>query len=208
MLVIGRILFTTITCTITCTLVCPVYAALSPDDRIWLIGDSLGVLIKPYLADKAKTEGLPFGGSPVAGSTIIQWDIELWREKWRMRAFKPTLVIVVLGANDACLAPHVIANEPPFLKSLNRQLNRTKARVVWMGPPKIGSTEPLLCWSMKDCLARAVPGLDAFKAMVVAEGATYLDGRNAGAEMGTDLLHPTVMGRVTWVNWAWDELKR
>jgi lysophospholipase L1-like esterase len=196
-------------CTLNCTWLTSAFASLAPDERIWLIGDSNGFLIKPLLAKKAKNAGLPFGGSPVAGSTVIQWCRELNREKWQLATFKPTLILVALGANDACMGTRIIANEPPFLKCLLTQLRRTGARrVIWLGPPKIGSTEPKVCYGMKDCLARAVPGLDAFKAMLTGAGEAYLDGREAGAEMDTDLLHPTVKGRATWVDWVWNELSR
>lgn len=178
-------------------------------DRIWLIGDSNSFLIYPNLAAKAKAAGVPFGGDPKAGSTVIQWATSLHREHWRARAFKPTIVLVALGANDACMGTRIIANEPPYLATLLKRLKNTGApQIIWLGPPKVGSTDPAVCYAMKDCLARAVPGLDAFKAMITTNGLPYLDGRDSGAEMGSDLLHPTVKGRDTWVNWIWTQLSR
>jgi lysophospholipase L1-like esterase len=183
------------------------HAEIKPDERIWLIGDSNGFLIYPLLAAKASEAKVPFGGDPIAGSSVIQWASSLHKEHWRARAFKPTLILVALGANDACMGTRIVSNEPPYLTALLGRLKRTGAsRIVWLGPPKIGSTEPKVCHAMKDCLARAVPGLDAFKAMVVASSTTYLDGRDSSAEMGTDLLHPTLNGRATWVNWVWNQL--
>jgi len=184
-------------------------AEIKATDRVWLIGDSNGYLIYPYLAAKAKAEGVPFGGDPKAGSTVIQWATSLHREHWRARAFKPTIILVALGANDACMGTRIITNEPPYLTTLLNRLNRTGAtRIVWLGPPKIGSTDPTVCHAMKDCLARAVPGLDAFKAMINDSKTPYLDGRESNAEMGSDLLHPTAKGRTTWVDWIWTQLSR
>jgi lysophospholipase L1-like esterase len=173
-------------------------------DRVFLLGDSEAFLLGYELPQKARAEGIAFSSWPVAGSSVISWARENDKGWAAMRQFKPTVVLVSLGANDACMGTRIIANERPYLATVTRRLSRARVRVVWLGPPRIGA--PAGC-GKRDCLERAIPGLEAFAKMVSAEH-TYLDGRQVQVSMWDDLLHPDGAGRAAWATWIWKELRK
>ena len=114
----------------------------------------------------------------------------------------PTVVLVSLGSNDACIGIRVVANEPPYLARMLKRLSKYK--VVWLGPLKIGAPEGC---GQRDCLSRAIPGLEAFYQMV-SPLVPYLDARSIEVPTWNDLLHPNAVAQVTWANWVWEGLTR
>lgn len=179
-------------------------ALVDPTDRIFMIGDSEAFLLTYELPAKAAAEGIAFSTWAVPGSSVIQWSRELDRGWGALYRFKPTVVLVSLGANDACMGTRIVANEPPYLKRFLARIPRARVRTIWLGPPRIGA--PAGC-GKKDCLDRAIPGLEAFYKMVSPE-VTYLDGRQVQVSMWDDLLHPDPPGRKAWANWIWKELRK
>jgi len=159
-------------------------------DRVWMIGDSNACLLMHELPRITKRNGVVFGGNPVAGSSIIQWDLELRNEYRELRRFNPDVVLVALGSNDAYFESHVIANEPPYLYRLLSRLRRKQTKVVWIGPPK---------------LEYAKEGLLKIYNMLIPE-VIVLDSRQIDIEMWDDKLHPSEAGRASWARWIWRKL--
>jgi lysophospholipase L1-like esterase len=167
---------------------------VSSNDRIWLVGDSNGYLLMQELPSLAKSDGIVFGGSPVPGSSVIQWtnSNDEYIELNKLSRFKPTVILVCLGSNDAYMGPRIIKNEQPFLNALLGKLSRNNRRVIWIGPPK---------------LEKAKSGLEQFYQMVSPK-VTYLDSRLIDVDMWDDKLHPSFSGRKKWANWIWEKLTK
>ena len=173
-------------------------ALVTLSDRVFMVGDSQAYLLQRPLAALAKADGVTFGAHPVPGSSVISWSIG-HQEGWSaLRTFHPTVVLVSLGSNDACTGIRVVRNEPPYLARMLKRLDKYK--VVWLGPLKIGGA-PEGC-GQRDCLSRAIPGLEAFYQMVSPK-VQYLDARTIVIPTWDDLLHPNATGQVTWANWIW-----
>jgi lysophospholipase L1-like esterase len=165
-------------------------------ERILLMGDSQAFLLKEELGEHARQAGHTFASVPVAGSTIIQWaepKNDRWdiRKQWQLvHQFKPTIIVLSLGTNDAYMGCRIIKNEPPYLARLLRRLERTGAsKIVWAGPP---------------VLVRATKGLACLVDMLGRAGVLYLDARElVGMTYWDDRLHPDQVGQRLWADWLW-----
>lgn len=171
-------------------------------DRVFLIGDSEAYLLNVPLAKLAKRDNVPFGAAPVPGSSVISWAIANQAGWQALSRFQPTVVLVSLGANDSCMSTRIVNNEPPYLARFLRNLASKK--VIWIGPPVIGAKEGC---GLKDCLSRAIPGLEAFATMVKNQQVPYWDARELILPMWDDFLHPTTVGQQTWATWIWARLR-
>jgi len=160
--------------------------------RVWVIGDSLAWLLMHELPVLAQKENVILKGNPVPGSSVISWSQRHNREIAVMNAFKPDVLVVCLGANDAYMGPDVIKNEPPFLAALLRRLQSKDRTIVWVLPPK---------------LERAKRGLENF-ANMIESSVSYrvLDSHQIRIEMWNDKLHPSASGRAIWAQWIWNYL--
>lgn len=166
-----------------------VRAAETRKTRIWLIGDSNAWLLKPELAWIARHyPWVVFDGVPVPGSSVISWANGYDREMSAMRRFRPDVVAIGLGSNDAYMGPRVIKNEPKYLQKL---LDRIPYPVIWIGPP---------------LLEKVPKGQEAFTEMILNAGIPFLDSRDIEIEMWEDKLHPSPKGRLDWAYWTWTKL--
>lgn len=109
---------------------------LSSSDRLYLIGDSLGVGLLPKLVVAAQKAGIAVAGTPVGGTNIQQWS----RKPVAQLAaeFGATAVLIVLGTNDAnSTAAYVQEVAPPAAHTLVRALKGFK--VIWLAPGDTGA---------------------------------------------------------------------
>jgi hypothetical protein len=179
------------------------------------MGDSEAYLLSWEFPRLARGTGAPFVSVVAPGSSVISWSRELGKEWSAIRRAKPDVLLVSLGANDACTGPRVVVNEPPFLVRFRAKLDRTKAKcVVWLGPPAVGAPHP----TKDQCaLALAEPGLELFAQMIGGAGIPYLDARTIQIPLWNDHLHcsrpahsadtkPESRGCETWAAWAWNRL--
>ena len=138
-------------------------------ERVLLMGDSQAFLLQDDLAPLVRRAGHVFSAVPVAGSTVIQW-AEPKNSRWDITKqwqlvfqFRPTIILLSLGSNDAYMGCRIIANEPPYLERLVKRLKRTGCRqVIWLTPPQ---------------LAKAKGGLECFNRMLQAAHQQVYDGR-------------------------------
>lgn len=188
-------------------------AAVQPGDRVLLLGDSEAFLLSqdfPAVLPKDVT----FKSVAFPGSSVISWSERQAREWSLVFSFRPQVILVSLGANDACQGPFVVRNEPPFLTRFLAKLRRVGAReVYWVGPPKIGYPRE----DRRQCTAsRAVPGLKLFAEMIRATAVPYLDAREVEIDMWDDKLHcsrpqfpgDTHHGCLTWATWVWNQVPK
>ena len=151
--------------------------------RVFLVGDSLGVGIGPYL--KKLCTGI---GADFAATTQISTTTNFWVGnddfKSQIASFQPTLTIVSLGTNDTA------GNTPAEQLSTNIAnllaiIQATGSAVYWVLPPS-----PL-------------PFPDRFSALVRAQGVPVFESGQLDIPRGPDNLHPTVAGYAGWAGVIW-----
>lgn len=174
---------------------------LVPGDRVVLIGDSEGYLLSYEFKKLALESNVPFQSVTVPGSSVVSWARRDAPEWGRVGAMHPDMLLVSLGANDACVGAGLVAKEAPYLKTFLRKARATGAsKILWLGPPSIGPKHP-----------RAEEGLQAFAELVSSSGVIYLDARNISVEMWSDQLHCSrpqyygdpARGCRDWARWVW-----
>jgi len=106
------------------------------DDRVWMLGDSHAYMLTRLVRARAEADGIAFGGGGIGGSSIFAWgEGRYGSELARMRRFRPSVALVLLGSNDAYMGKRWV--ETRVEEKLNRLLARLQVRVVWVGPPTL-----------------------------------------------------------------------
>ena len=170
--------------------VCAADPLVKKDDRIWLIGDSNGFLLMQELPKIANSCGIKLSGNPVGGSSVISWSFQLDDKIRELNRFKPTVILICLGSNDAYMGPAIIKNELPYLNKFLFKISKPERKIIWIGPPD---------------LQKKRIGVEAFYQMVNPIS-VYLDSRQIKIDMWDDLLHPSFVGRKVWAEWIWEIL--
>lgn len=176
------------------------YATVGPGDRVVMMGDSQAFMLTRPMRALARGANISFEAEPVAGSSVIQWSLELERNWGRIHALRPTVLLVALGSNDVCIGKRVVQNEGPYFDRFSRRLKRVHAREIWwIGPPNIGG---------KHKLFQARDAYDPFLRWIRTKigYATLLDSRERFWEMLDDELHPSIEGARQWASWIWSNV--
>lgn len=102
-------------------------------DRLLLIGDSLAVGLEPGSRGIAQGHGVAFDAEVKGGTRIAQW-ANSSQLKLTMTTFKPNVVLVSLGTNDAYYYLNQADVQPEVVKLVDVL---RPARVLWIGPPML-----------------------------------------------------------------------
>jgi len=188
---IGRVLL------LLLLLVTPAHAKTPPlvsqGTRVWVIGDSNGWLLMHELPKLARRDGVVLRGNPVGGTSIMWWNQRAHqRHINQVVAFKPDVLLIVLGTNDAHFGSHVRKTFSRHLDQLLPKLGKSGARLVWVGPPKLPR--------------RPERGADEVRKMVTERDILLLDSRQCVMPMWEDKIHPSFKGRKMWADWIWGKL--
>jgi lysophospholipase L1-like esterase len=161
------------------------------DTRLLLLGDSMAEGLGPHLKALATEQGIPYVGAGVSGSTIPDWTTSHWLEG-TLDTFAPTLVVIVLGTNDA------FSNYTPEQSADHARMLLGKipleSEVVWIGPPLLPETyagrhpNPALV----DSIEKQTP--------------QWFDSSEWVIPRGPDDLHPTAHGYAGWAGAIWGYL--
>lgn len=134
-----------------------------PPERVALIGDSYAVGLGPELANLFPD--FKFEGH--VGTTTAQWAAHSKAcgecGDW-LTAFKPTVVVVALGANDG------VAPKKNNYQTIVKGLHGIGARVIWLEPPAGANTL-------------------AVRGVIASLGVQTVD--LTGAPLASDGVHPT-----------------
>jgi len=157
--------------------------------RVFLVGDSLAEGLSRPLSAFARDSGVAFETMARSGTRIDQWanNEDLFR---KLRAFRPTHILVSLGTNDEYLKLDAGKRQAPYLETLLERLRRI-APVVWIGPPKLP----------KAASNGAIP-------LILREvpSSHYFPSQELMIPQGGDKLHPTVVGYALWAGHIWRRL--
>ena len=157
--------------------------------RVFLLGDSLAVGLRPHLQVLASEARVAFDALAKEGTRIDQWAQSTALNE-SLQQFQPTLILVSLGTNDEYLASSAAGRQKPYLETLLRKLNSTGADVAWIGPPKLPKANsngvvPLIRSTVKE--------------------SHYFPSDTLTIPRGPDSLHPTARGYASWAGalWRW-----
>lgn len=171
---------------------------LKKGDRVLLVGDSLAVGLQTPLGALAKEYGIAFQGIGIVGTRIDQWS-QSDVLKQTLETFKPTVVLVSLGTNDAYMMapPDVYDRQKPYLEQLLTLLESASPRaIVWIAPP----TLPAAAVS----LARVRALIASVHTLLRPRVAVFPSDRLKLAR-GPDGIHPVASGYAGWAGalWQW-----
>ena len=158
--------------------------------KVLLIGDSLAVGTAPHYAALAKEAGVEFKSLAVTGTRIDQWASSVELPKI-LQSFKPDLILVSLGTNDAFMKGDVVAKQRAQLDRLLQALHGSE--VVWIGPPTLPSPpSPGIITMIQD--SSGSPLAPRFH---------YFHSERLQIPRGPDGIHPTARGYAGWAGAVW-----
>lgn len=158
--------------------------------KVLLIGDSLAVGTAPHYAVLAKEAGVEFKGIGVTGTRIDQWASSQELPNV-LASFKPNLVLVSLGTNDAFMKGDVVGKQRAQLDRLLQQLEGYD--VVWVGPPTLPNPpSPGMVTMIQDAAGNAL-----------APRFHYFHSERLQIPRGPDAIHPTARGYAGWAGAVW-----
>ncbi len=175
---------------------------LRPGDRVLLIGDSLAVGLAVPLGALAKEQKIAFQGIGVSGTRIDQWAKSAALEQ-ALRTFRPTIVLISLGTNDAYMMPppDVGIRQAPFADELLSKIELALPRaIVWITPPT---------------LPPQARQLASVRELIRAQGATFrprvrprvslFPSERLKLARGPDQIHPVASAYAAWAGaiWQW-----
>ena len=116
----------------------------SPRERIAMLGDTNAEFLSKSLSAIAESNNADLVGTPQRSSTVADWNEH---EEWTawLDEFDPTIVIIVLGTNEAALARKNDELTGSF-QSLFERLSNNSRRVIWVKPitnAKMKNLEPV-----------------------------------------------------------------
>jgi len=160
------------------------------ETRLMLVGDSLAVGMAPHFACLSKEQKVPFEALAKVSTRIDQWAASQVLSE-HVAQFRPTLVIVSLGTNDAYMMGDVAARQAGPLDQLLAKLTAGGAEVAWVGPPSLpGKPNAGLLALLRERIASS----------------HYFASDALPIPRGPDQLHPTARGYAGWAGTIWQWL--
>lgn len=161
--------------------------SIKPDSVILLAGDSLAVGMEGRFRQLAKLNNYIPAVHAVNGTSIFQWNN--WIKK-DLERYKPRLVIVSLGTNDAVIYDKLRQN-PSEYKKFADIVMRTGAKLVWIGPPNISKDRIPKIWDTRTLIKSSVP--------------IFFESERYETPSGGDGIHSSMNGYNKWIEvfWAW-----
>jgi len=160
--------------------------------RALLLGDSLAVGLAPYLRELSGPRRVAFESTAAVGTRIDQWSTNV-ALRTQIAAFRPTLVLISLGTNDAYMMGGASTAEKQRLrlKELLFMIKASGADYVWIGPPALPDAKnPAVLAMIRD----EVPS------------SRYYHSERLALPRGPDGLHPTIKGYAGWAGALWTHL--
>jgi hypothetical protein len=151
---------------------------------VMIVGDSLAVGMTPEFTSIAKRLGYKPHSHAIVGTTTSQW--LRWIKK-DLDSYKPVLVVVSLGTNDAADFENV-KKSPGMYADLAKTIDDAGAFVVWLDPPAISP--------------KKLEKIDETRKMINDSVPIYFESHRLDLKL-TDGIHATSAGYRTWITQAW-----
>jgi lysophospholipase L1-like esterase len=150
-----------------------------------LAGDSQAGGMSREFSSQARTAGYSPRIHYVIGSTTSQWTSWLSHD---MDLYRPELVVVVLGTNDAAMSPEGLARRASAYRKIAEAVSSRGAKLAWIGIPRL---HPRLKTA------------DTVKMMIEGAAPNFFDSTRLDIPMQRDGVHATPAGYATWFDEAW-----
>lgn len=152
---------------------------------VLIFGDSMTILVANRLAAYGEKNGYRVASVTWDGSSILSWSSCDTLDNFIAR-YHPDFIMVTLGSNELFLKNFDSRKE--YVEKLVRKMGNIP--FVWIGPPN---------W-------KEDVGFNAMMRSVLPRG-TYYDSNPLDLPRGTDHIHPTPKGGITWTDsiMAWME---
>lgn len=160
-------------------------AAFALLTRVLLVGDSMAQGLTAPMKEQSTTA---FSALAKPGTRIDQW-LSSAQLKSTLASYKPTLVIIVLGTNDA----YSNANQAQWIDPFVAKLRAAGADVVWVGPPSLPNPYS------------GMPVHTGFLQTLAQKAPRYFHSETLSLPRA-DTLHPTQAGFQTWAKAIWATL--
>lgn len=163
-------------------------AIVRPGSTVLLIGDSLGVGLSHRFKQLAKEYGYIPYSHVINGSQTIQWRRYIDAD---IDKYKPSLVIISLGTNDAVLSDTWVLKHADDYKILSDKIKAGGADVVWIGPPKMKSSR--------------IQSQEMVMSLIKERVVFYYDSTLIDFNRSLDGIHSTPSGYSMWMDsvWSW-----
>lgn len=164
------------------------FGSSKPRMRLLVVGDSLAVGTGHHLVRLARRSGAEVAAVEAKeGTRCDQWSSLV---QGPLARFRPTLVLVVLGTNDAAMADPMV--NAGHVRGIASAVRAAGARLVWVGMP-----------SLPDRLKT-----DAVRSMILAASVDYFDSRWVAFDRAADGIHATPDGYKTWARAIWSYVEQ
>jgi len=163
---------------------------IKPGERLLLVGDSLAVGLSPPMKALAAEGKVAMESQAISGTRIDQWARSKKLEE-KLVTFRPNVVLVSLGTNDAYgSGPDIVRQTAAALETLMAKIRAAGAEVAWIGPPALPKAPtPAVLAMLKQSIDRS----------------HYFPSDTLGIPRAPDGIHPTVRGYAGWAGeiWRW-----
>ena len=159
---------------------------LSLGSTVLLIGDSLAFGMSQEFKKISRRTGYSPVVHAISSTSTFQW---LARSKKDVNLFKPDLVLISLGTNDARAQKKDYFKKFVVYKELYESLKKMGVEVVWIGPPKLSKNKLPSSDIVSDTIKNSIP--------------LFFDSRTLDIPQ-TDGIHSTHAGYSDWIDKVWD----
>lgn len=159
-------------------------------ERLLLVGDSLAVGLTPPMRALAGEGHVSFDSLALSGSRIDQWAASNKLTE-KLRTFRPNVVLVSLGTNDAYgTGTEALRRAASSLEVLLAKIRAGGAEVAWIGPPSLPKAPNSKVLAM-------------LKTSI--ESSHYFPSEAYAIPRAPDGIHPTLKGYAGWAGaiWRW-----
>ena len=168
---------------------------LRPEDRLWVIGDSLGVGLIPFMKSHGDNDNISVSGFAIGGTNIMQWSQKITPQA--IQDANATAVLIILGSNDAAASEdYVFKKAPHYAHELVRSLQSQGIKVWWLAPGQTGALK------YSEQIRSMLAGLS------FSEGIEEHEPPDSIEYSPLDGVHPTPKGYKDLADWIWQRMTR
>ena len=151
---------------------------------ILLVGDSLGVGMSDKFKELARDAGYQSVTKAISGTSTFQW--VFWIKK-HLETYKPSLVLVSLGTNDAIQLER--AKKSDVYAEMSKIVQDFGAELVWIVPHKID--------------LKRIPKIDLTREFIRSSVPLSFDSTRVEIPLSPDHVHTSKAGYDKWMKEVW-----
>lgn len=151
---------------------------------ILLVGDSLGVGMSDKFKELARDAGYQSVTKAISGTSTFQWVFWIKRH---LETYKPSLVLVSLGTNDAIQLERAKKNN--VYAEMSKIVQDSGAELVWIVPHRID--------------LKRIPKIDLTREFIRSSVPLSFDSTQVEIPLSPDHVHTSKAGYDKWIKEVW-----